>query len=51
MTGTRSSSWAERTIFPLFSRLTAALKAPKTVFFNSAERPDLPEDHVGPGYT
>jgi len=28
---------------PLFCSLTAALKGAKTVFFNSAERPDLPE--------
>jgi hypothetical protein len=27
---------------PLFCRLTAALKGGKTVFFNSADRPDLP---------
>ena len=27
---------------PLFCRLTAALKGCKTVFFNSADRPDLP---------
>ena len=28
--------------FPLFCRLTGALRGRKTVFFNSSDRPDLP---------